>query len=274
MKKHLLLASALMAFAACNKPAERAAIVNSKVASKVYAISDLAEITSSKKAVLISGGENAQIKSWDSKIKQMKLEGKSDAIIKKITSEAPKADIENHLKSGALAMIILKDQIKIFKIMADATAAPTPPTAPEAPAPDAAKPSAADASAEAAPQALESAGPAQELLTMKYLNKLKEHAKSSDARAQAAMEGELAQFKAERPSQIGDAFGFVEVASVKVEKFGVLDNERTDYGEKKSLLNVIDTPFEMATHLIVGDEIKAATTAEGGEEATAPEAQQ
>jgi hypothetical protein len=108
---------------------------------------------------------------------------------------------------------------------------------------------------------------------MKYLTKLKEHAKSSDARAQAAMEGELAQAKAERPSQIGETYGFIEVASIKVEKFGVLDNERTDYGEKKSLLNVIDTTFELATHLLVGDEIKAKTAGEEGEAAASEEAQ-
>lgn len=270
MKKHFILASALMMFAACNKPAERAAIVNTKVAANVYAISELAEITSSKKAVLVSGDPIASVTAMDASLIQTKLEGKSDAILKKIISKPQKADLQNHLKSGAVAMIILKDQIKIFKIMADPAAAPIPPTAPEVPAQDSAKPTAADAAIEAAPQALEEAGPVQELLTMKYLNKLKEHAKSSDAQAQAAMEGELAQLKSERPSQIGEAFGFVEVASIKVEKFGILDNERTDYGEKKSLLNVVDTPFEMATHLIVGDEIKAKTTGEG-EEASATE---
>jgi hypothetical protein len=288
MKKHLLLASTLLVFAACNKPAERTAVVNSKIASKVFAISEIPEITSSKKAILVSGGENADVKKMDGSLKQTKIEGKADAIIKKITSEAPKADLEKHLKSGAVALVILKDQIKVLKIVADATA-PAPTPAPQGTAPDAAKPSSADAAAEAAPQAnseaaphanseaapqaIEAAGPAQELLTMKYLTKLKEHAKSSDARAQAAMEGELAQAKAERPSQIGETYGFIEVASIKVEKFGVLDNERTDYGEKKSLLNVIDTTFELATHLLVGDEIKAKTAGEEGEAAASEEAQ-
>jgi len=269
MKKHLLLASTLLVFAACNKPTDRPAVVNSKIASKVFAISELPEITSSKKAILVSGGENADIKKMDASLKQTKIEGKADAIIKKITSEAPKADLEKHLKSGAVAFVILKDQIKVLKIVADATA---PQSSSEA-ALQASSEAALQDNTEAAPQAIEAAGPAQELLTMKYLSKLKEHAKASDARAQAAMEGELAQAKAERPSQIGETYGFIEVASIKVEKFGVLDNERTDYGEKKSLLNVIDTTFELATHLLVGDEIKAKAAGEEGEAAASEAAQ-
>lgn len=273
MKKHILLASALLVFAACNKPAERTAVVNKDVANKVFAISDLAELTSSKKAVLVSGGPTDAVTKMDASLKQIKLEGKSDAIIKKITSEAPKADLEKHLKTGAVALVILKDQIKIFKIMPDPAAPPQPQTQQDTPKPDASKPGSAEIATESAPAANEeaAAGPAPKLLTMKYLNKLKEHSKSSDARAQAAMEGELAQAKEESPSQIGETYGFVEVAAVTVEKFGVLDNERTEYGEKKSLLNVIDTTFELATHLLVGDEFKAKKSGEEGEEAAPTE---
>ena len=94
--------------------------------------------------------------------------------------------------------------------------------------------------------------------------RVKAHAKSSDARVQADLASELDAAKMERPSQIGESYGFMEISSIKIEKVGILDNERTDYNEKKSLLNVIEGPFEMATHILVGDEIpKVKPTTEG-----------
>ncbi len=269
--KKIILASALLVFAACNKPAERVAIVNPKDAEKIVAIKDIAELTSEKKLILTSSGSNADVSKLAPSLKQAKIEGKADLILKKVKTEALKASLEAQLKSGAVALVILPKEIKIFKMLADATATPAPAPAPQATDTKptvAAGAEIAEAAPESAPEAiLEVAGPNQELLTMKYLNKLKEHSRSSDARAQAAMEGELAQAKAERPSQIGESFGFVEIASIEVLKVGILDNERTDYGEKKSLLNVIDTSFELATHLQIGEEKKAKTTGEGSEEA-------
>ena len=41
-----------------------------------------------------------------------------------------------------------------------------------------------------------------------------------------------------------------------------LRNDRNDYGEKKSTLNVQDRPFEFSTHLILGDEIGGAADGE------------
>jgi hypothetical protein len=131
----------------------------------------------------------------------------------------------------------------------------------------------ADEASPLADTSVESAAP-QDLLTFSYLARLKALSKTSDIKAQSDIKSELDKAKAQRPSEAGEASGFVEITSIKVEKVGILDNERTDYGEKKSTLNVIDGPFDMATHILVGDEIDPSKKAsDDGTEQNASDAQ-
>lgn len=46
---------------------------------------------------------------------------------------------------------------------------------------------------------------------------------------------------------------------------GILENEKTDYNEKKSILNLTETPLEQAQVLILKSEIKTATQSTAGE---------
>ncbi len=50
----------------------------------------------------------------------------------------------------------------------------------------------------------------------------------------------------------------VELTSLKVEKFGTLENDTDDYGQRKHFLVVKERPFEMATHIVIGGEVNAA----------------
>ncbi|MFZ3228871.1 MAG: hypothetical protein WA160_01605 [Pseudobdellovibrio sp.] len=45
--------------------------------------------------------------------------------------------------------------------------------------------------------------------------------------------------------------GFLEITSIKIDRSGILDNARTDYDEKKSILTLIDKPIEESTHILV-----------------------
>jgi hypothetical protein len=47
---------------------------------------------------------------------------------------------------------------------------------------------------------------------------------------------------------------YVEISSIKISKTGVLENQRTKYDEKMSILNVGDRPLDLSTHLLIGDE--------------------
>jgi hypothetical protein len=50
----------------------------------------------------------------------------------------------------------------------------------------------------------------------------------------------------------------VEITALKIEQMGVLDNDRTEYNEKKAILKVQARPLSTATHMVVGGEVGAA----------------
>lgn len=240
MKKNITLtslvigmASTLVLFSGCNKPTERPAVVNSKIASKLYAISDLAEVTSSANAVLVQGGEKDLKLMASAKVTQTKLEGsKALEILKKVTEDASKKALDEQLKTGAVALVVLADQIKILKVVAEVN-------------------NNIDTN----------------ISSLSYFGKLKALSKAVDAKAQADLVSELETLKYKSPADLNESFGLVEITSIAIQKYGVLDNEKNDYNEKKSLLNIIDKPFEVSTHILVGEEVgsKAAAEAKAAE---------
>lgn len=235
MKKHTIFTSVaialsipLMLFSGCNfKPTERESKMNPEAAAKIVAISDLGEITSENKAVYNSAGSNLDIA--DKTLKQSKAEGKVKMILDKVTEEGTKAALEAHLKTGVVALVVLNDQIKILKVV---------------------------------PETVSSSSVAVTSLT--YMKALKTLVKSSDKAQQQSLISQLESLKLKSPEELDEKMGLVELTAIKVEKAGIIDNERTAYGEKKSFTNVIEAPFEMATHLLIGEEIgsKAAKSAE------------
>ncbi|MEQ1722057.1 MAG: hypothetical protein ABL930_02710 [Pseudobdellovibrio sp.] len=236
MKKHAIIFTTLLGmtatatlFTGCNRPTAREATVNSKIASKLFAMEDLAEVTGKEAAVYVQGGKKDLKISADAKLSQTKLEGSAtEKIFKKVIKDETKAALADQLKTGSVAIVVLDDQIKIMKVVADTS-------------------NSVDT----------------QLSSLSYMAKMKQLVKAN-ANAQAALVSELEVLKYKSPAELGEKFGLVEITALKIEKHGVLDNEKTDYNEAKSILNVVAKPFELSTHIIVGDEISS-----GSEEASA-----
>lgn len=208
-------------FTGCNRATQREAVVNSKIASNLIELSTVSELTAEGQAVYVQGGEKTL--NVAGTFAQNKLEGSSvEKLIKKVSIDANKNAINEHLKSGAIAIVVLDDQVKIMKVVPDTT---------------------------------HSFG--MQLTSKAYISKLKDLSKEVNPQAQAQMVTELDALQFQTPAQLNETFGLVEVTALKVEKHGVLDNEKTDYNEAKSVLNISDKPFAVSTHILVGAELGA-----------------
>ncbi len=226
MKKNLIITSVILGmattavlFTGCSKPTERPSVVNSKISANLVELKDLGEITSEAKVVYSLGGDK-EISGYAGSLKQAKLEGKVADLIKKIKTPGNKKAIDDQLKSGAIAIVVLDDQIKVLKVTSQTA------------------------------NTLDT-----QVTSLTYLSKVKALCKTSEAAAQATIQSEIATIRYKSPAELNETFGLVEVTSLKIEHHGNLDNEKTDYNEKKSTLNVVDRPFEVSTHIVVGEEI-------------------
>lgn len=233
MKKNIMLTSVILGlastailFTGCNKPTERPSTVNNAIAASLYTIKDINEITgaSSKdpKKVYYSGEEKPEVSKLDSTLKQIKIDDKIQSLLNLVASESTNKMLNDHLKTGVIAIVVLDDQVKILKLVP------------------------------------ETSGSYDLTLTsFAYLSNIKALIKTSDAGAQARLITVLDSIRDKSPAQLGEKFGLVEISAIVVKSFGNLDNERTDYKEKKSILNVTPAPFEVSTHIIVGTEVGA-----------------
>lgn len=226
MKKNIVLTSFILGMATvsilntgCNKPAERPSVVDSKIAANLMELKDIGEITSDKKLVFSSSGAQ-DIAAYAGTLKQVKLEGKVADILKKVSAENSKKSLEDQLKSGAIAITVLDDQIKILKVV---------------------------------PQTSNTFD--VQVTSLTYLSKLKAFSKANDATQQQKLASEMDFYSHKSPADLGETFGLVEITSIKIMQHGNLDNDRTDYNEKKSILKVIDRPFDVSTHIVIGEEI-------------------
>ncbi len=216
-----MTASAIL-FTGCNKPAERQSVIDKSIAANLMELKELGEITSATKMVYSSTGK-VDISAYAKTLKQAKLEGKVEAIIKLVKTPATKDVIDAQLATGVIAIVVLDDQIKILKVTSET-----------------------------------SSNFDTQVTSLTYLGKLKALSIASEATQQAILVSELEMLKYKSPAELGESFGLVEVTAIKVAKHGNLDNVRTDYGEKKSILNVVERPFDVSTHIVVGEEIGSA----------------
>lgn len=59
-----------------------------------------------------------------------------------------------------------------------------------------------------------------------------------------------------REGEPTEAIHFIEIAAIEIEKSGVLESEKSEYGETKPLLNIVtNLPIEVSTHAILKDEL-------------------
>lgn len=226
MKKNIILTSVILGmsaasvlFTGCNKPTERPSVVDSDIAANLVELKDVGEITSDKKIVYSANGK-ADIASFAGSLKQVKLEGKVADLIKKVKTEATKKAIEDQLEKGAIAIVVLNDQIKILNVVSQT-----------------------------------SSNFDMQVTSLNYLSALKALSKTSEAAAQASIVTQLETLRYKSPADLKQTFGLAEVTALKVEQHGNLENDRNDYNERKSILKVMARPFEVSTHIVVGEEI-------------------
>lgn len=223
-----LSAATLLMATACSQPAEREAKLDKSIDGKVMEMKEVTEVVGpSPKSVYVSGGNKQAVADLDSSIKQIKIEGsKVEELLKKVTGEKTKAALDAQLKDGGVALVILGDQIKILKVTNDLDLAMD-----------------------------------YDVLSSKYLGKLKELSKAADVQQQSALAREVRELMYVAPRKHDEKFGMVEITALKIEQMGVLDNDRTDYNEKKAILKVKARPLSVATHMVVGGEVGASDDA-------------
>lgn len=224
MKKQLALTSILVGltstliFSGCNSPVERESVVNPKIAANLFELKDLNEITGDKAQTVYSSSGKMDLSQLNAaSLKQAKVEGKVADLLGKLS--AHKDAVDSQLESGAIALVVLDDQIKILKVTKETTAL--------------------------------------DAMSLTYMQKLKALSRTSDAREQTALQAEISSLKNQCPAELNETYGLVELAALQISSYGVLDNERTDYGEKKSILNISPKPFQFATHILVTGEVGA-----------------
>lgn len=228
MKKNILftgtllgLTASALVFSACSRPSERPSVMDKTITDKVFAMKDLGEITAN--TVYFANAEDPIAKA-NASVKQVKIEGKIQDLLKKVKNAATKKALDDQLKSGSIAIVILNDQLKVLKIVAD-TELTT----------------------------------AYDVISLKYIGRLKELSKTPEVKAQADTIKELESLKYTSPKSANEKYGMVEITTLKIDKAGVLDNVKNDYDEKKSILTVQEKPFGMSTHIVVSDEISTST---------------
>ena len=244
LSKLVLTACALSLFS-CNKPTAREAAVNEKIASNLVAIKDIGEVTTTHKdakPTVYYAGEDAKdlaaLSTSGKALVQKSLTGsKAQAILERIASPANKKAVATHLKDGVIGFVLLNNELIVYKISHD------------------------------------NVGDLDNRVeSLSYLNRVKALSRASDPAEQATVQSQIAQLQNKRPYELDETMGLYKLASFKVEKFGALDNEKTDYNERKSILNVIPTPFSMATHIVLANENSAEGEAKAAEEKAAAEA--
>jgi hypothetical protein len=206
-------------------------------------ISDLTEITNDSAAGVYSASGTADISSLNSpSLKQLKMAGGAQMVLDKVSDLAHKKTIEDQMGQGAVAFVILRDQIKIMKVVSQ----------------------------------LNNTNPDVRVASMSYMKKLKDLSRTSDIQAQNKLQGEIQELAFMSPAEVNmkngndnEKFGLIEVTSIKVEKYGTLEDKRNDYGERTSVQDISPKPFEMSTHIVLGDEIGADDSA--GSSSAAPE---
>lgn len=84
----------------------------------------------------------------------------------------------------------------------------------------------------------------------RYLLKLKQIARTDDSAGLLVLNEELSTMSKTRPA----LEGYVLIGMIRITA-GILEKEKTDYDEKKSILNISSRTLQFATHIVLGAEI-------------------
>lgn len=229
----LFLALSAAILSSCQKAAERTAKLDDATAASVKQMSDITEVTTAPKDAkdqpksLYVSAKQADVDKLNSGLKQVVIADTSDAIMKKITKDDTKKVVDEHLKTGAVGFVIVngddgKPLIKVMRVVPDTTL---------------------------------SNKYNGDILSLKYMRGLKDLSTTVDAKAQSDISNSLRAMKYKNPADFGEKFGLVEITSIKIDKMGIIENKRNDYGEKMSVLVLTEKPMGQATHFILGAEV-------------------
>jgi hypothetical protein len=244
MNKLVVLAAFALAATSCNKAAERPA-QNDKSIAGVMEVSKITEVTDESKDPkspvkgLYVKEKTAEVDALGYGLKQVAISAESDTILKKVTKMETKKVLDEQLKGGPVGFVIVKGAdgkpvIKVMRVVPDTTI---------------------------------SNKYQADILSLKYMRGLKALSTAADPGAQSQSMKNLREWKYKNPADFNEKFGLVEITSIKIKKMGVLENLRTEYGEKRSIMGLTEKPMGEATHMLLGDE-------EGSEEEAAAQAEE
>lgn len=234
-KTHFLfLAVSAIALSSCQKAAERKAELDADTASSIMAMADITEVTSEVKdpknapKALYVTAKSEDIDKKEYGLKQVAIVSgdKADSIMKKVTRDDTKKIVDEQLKSGAVGFVIVngddgKPVVKIVRVVPDTEL---------------------------------SNKYNGDILSLKYMRATKELSKETDSAKQSSLSVNLKAWKYKAPKDWGEKFGLVEITQIKITKMGIIENLRTEYGEKKSILGLTEKPMGQATHFLIGEE--------------------
>lgn len=249
--RFLVIPALIIAASSCQKAAERDAKMADAINGKVMEVKDIGQITGGptsavdvanaaaapavKRIVYVSKKQD-DVQKLDEALDQKKVDAtKAKDILAKVSKDETKADLEEHLKTGAVALVIMKDHIKVLKVVPD----------------------------------VDFTGK-YKIQSLRYTQRMQAMDAAVDAQSQGVIAQDIkANIAGKAPRTLGEKFGLVELTSIKIEKMGVLENERTEYGEKKSILNITEKPLSEATHIVLGEELGSEAEAKATEAAKA-----
>lgn len=201
------------ALVACEKPKQREETIDQSIKENLVQISDLHDMTSeSTTAYFYKENSNGEIALADKNTKQLKADENVMRVLSMIKKEETKKSLDEHMSSGLIAFAVLADQVKIFKVLTKAQATDDK--------------------------------QAHSTLSLLEIKKMKKDSLETKDQKMVAAQINLEELKSE--------IEFIEIASVKIAKSGVLENKRTKYyDEKTSILTIGERPLEVSTHLLL-----------------------
>ena len=224
IKTHFLfLAVSAAALSGCYKAAERTAQLDKAVAPNLMSISDINELSSdtkaSKKSLYVTSTQDS-VTQLGSDYQQLKLTDKANMILKRIGKDDTQKTLDSQLKDGAVSFMVMNGKVKILRVVPD----------------------------------IDLTGKyGKDVLSLKYMNRMKELDRATDPAAQNAMQADLKAWRYQSPRKFNEKFGLVELADINA-KTGIIENKPTDYGEKMSVLVFTEKPLSQSTHILLNCE--------------------
>lgn len=200
---------------ACSNPKQREETIDKSIQENLVQISDLHDMTSESTKAYFYKENSNGEVSLADKGTQMKADETVMRALGMIKNEETKKTINDQLTSGLIGFAIMADQVKVFKVLTKAQA--------------------------------DSDQKTHTKLGLLDIKKMKKSSLEAGNLKSSAAQIDLTESK--------NDIQYIEIASIKIAKAGVLENKRTKYyDEKTSILIVGERPIDVSTHLLLEPE--------------------